>query len=377
MRVLHYLSGLDPSGAARSGVLLARGLAQRGHTCRVACGRPGPLARELAEGRVPVVEAEPRRPRLLGWRIPAFAAALAEEPPDLIHLNNLCLEGPALARVARRSGVPLVWHVREDPGSRRARRLRRSLLRHARRVIAVSEQIRRGLGNGEPDRRVLVVPNGIDPGPDPDRDSARGACGLDPEAIWIGWLGRVVPRKGALDFLRALADLEAGAGDRPVRLLLAGSAGVSRRERRYLGEIEAFLAGRPALRGRTLRVSDPEARPRLVESLDVLVVPSYWEGCSRVVLEGMRAACAIVAYASGGTPEMVAEGESALLVPAGDFGGLQAAVGRLIRDPSLARRLGGAARQRVRERYTLERHVEAVEAVFREVACGGAAAGAG
>lgn len=364
MKILHYLSGLEPSGAARSGVLLARGLAARGHRCRVVGGRDGPLARELERDGLGVLVLAAPRHRFDASRRRAFEAALAAHPPDLVHLNNLCLEGPALARAARRQGVPVVWHVREDPDSRRARRLRRPLLRHARRVIAVSQQIRDGLRNGEQEGQLIVVPNGIDPGPLPDRAAARRECGLDEEALWVGWLGRIVPRKGALDFLRAIGQARSAAPS--ARVLLAGRPGTGRADLRYEEELRAFLGSRPDLQARTLRVEEPEAQPRLIEALDVLVVPSAWEGCSRVILEGMRAGCAIVAYASGGTPELLEDSASAVLVRPGDVAGLSAAVERLAADHDLARRLGEQARRRVECRFTLRQHLDAVEAIFRE-----------
>jgi glycosyltransferase involved in cell wall biosynthesis len=370
VKILHYLSGLEPSGAARSGVLLACGLAARGHRCRVVSGKDGALARDLRQAGVDLLIVAPPRHRLDLPRLRSVAAVLSADPPDLLHLNNLCLEGPLIARLARRRQIPVAWHVREDPDSRRARRLRRHLVRYARRVIAVSRQILDGLKDGEKHAQLVVIPNGIDPGPSPDRVSARRECGLGEGALWVGWLGRIVPRKGALDFLRAVAQARSAAPS--ARVLLAGRAGTGRADQRYLDELLRFLGSHPDLEARTLRLKEPEARPRLIEALDILAVPSAWEGCSRVILEGMRAGCAIVAYASGGTPELIEEADSGLLVRSGDVAGLAAAVERLAADRELARRLGEGARRRVASRFTLQRHLEEVEAIFRQAAAPGA-----
>jgi glycosyltransferase involved in cell wall biosynthesis len=377
VNVLHYLSGLDPSGASRSGVLLAAGLRARGHDCRVAAGGDGPLRRDLEEGSVPVLLLPPRAGLLDRERRRAFAGALAQSRAGLFHLNNLSLDGPALARQARRAGATVVWHVREDPDSTRFRRLRGPLLRLADRVIAVSAQIAGRLEKHGRPGQLAVIHNGIEPSPAPYPSAARRECGLDPGQYWAGWIGRVVERKGALDFLRALEELLIalpmdGEG-RTVRLVLAGRPAEGERERRYWEKIERFLDDRSRLRARTLFIPEPEKLPRLVEALDLLVVPSYWEGCSRVILEGMRAGRPIIAYASGGTPEIVSDGESALLVPVGNVPELAQAARRLAHDPVLARRLGEEARRQVETRLTLARHLDAVERLFSEV--GGRAPG--
>jgi glycosyltransferase involved in cell wall biosynthesis len=379
VRILHYFSGLDWSGAARSGALLARGLTERGHRCRVLSGADGPQAADLRRLNVPVTVLPPPRHRFDRTRRRALLEAFDRERPDLLHINNLSREAPSIAAAAARRSVPIAWHVREDPASSRALRLRRPLLRRARVVIAVSRQIRDAWAAAARPGQIVAIPNGIEPGPPPDAAAARAASGLEPGRPWVGWLGRVVRRKGALDLLQACATVAAagdgrdGAGKAPggaadLRVLLAGRPSADRREAEYLTEVERLMRREPRLRGRVLRVEDPQTRPRLIEGLDILAVPSYWEGCSRVVLEGMRDGRAIVAYASGGTPELLQNEESGLLVATGDVAALAAAIGRLLRDPGLAVRIGAAARRRVTSEFTLDRHVQRVEAVFRDLA---------
>jgi glycosyltransferase involved in cell wall biosynthesis len=134
----------------------------------------------------------------------------------------------------------------------------------------------------------------------------------------------------------------------------------------YREQVDRYLEAHQGLRADMLRVEKPEALPRLMEALDVLVVPSRWEGCSRVALEGMRSGVALVAYASGGTPELVEDGRSGLLVKTGDRRALAEAVQRLVADPDLAHRLGEEARRRIEREFTLVRHLDAMEGVFAE-----------
>ncbi len=79
-----------------------------------------------------------------------------------------------------------------------------------------------------------------------------------------------------------------------------------------------------------------------------------------VLLEAMAAARPVVATPVGGTPELVVDGETGLLVPAGDVDALADALRRLLDDPELAARMGEAGRRRVEERFTAERMVERV-----------------
>ena len=84
------------------------------------------------------------------------------------------------------------------------------------------------------------------------------------------------------------------------------------------------------------------------------------------LLEAMAAGIAIVATAVGGVPDVVADGEEALVVPPGDPGALAAALGRLGTDPQLRRRLGEAARDRSAE-FSPEAVAARLETVYREL----------
>lgn len=84
------------------------------------------------------------------------------------------------------------------------------------------------------------------------------------------------------------------------------------------------------------------------------VFPTYHpEGLPRVTLESQAMRTPVVAYATGGIAEGIAEGETGFLVPTGDLRALVAAVARLLREPGLRARMGQAGRSRVEERFTV------------------------
>ena len=145
--------------------------------------------------------------------------------------------------------------------------------------------------------------------------------------------------KGQRELIQALARLER----RDAVVLLAGedleSGGAYRREL----EQEAADLG-VAERVRFLGYRDDI--PALLEAADVFVLPSWVEGLPLGVLDAMARGKPVVAGAVGGTPELVADGETGLLVPPRDVDALVRALDELLRDPARARtaRRGGPAR---------------------------------
>jgi glycosyltransferase involved in cell wall biosynthesis len=107
----------------------------------------------------------------------------------------------------------------------------------------------------------------------------------------------------------------------------------------------------------------------LMPTLDVaLYVPLESDGMSRVVFEYLAAGRALIASRVGVVPEIMEDGEHALLVPAGDADALADALARLVADAGLRARLGGAGRRLVLERYSGARLAAALEAHYARLA---------
>lgn len=111
---------------------------------------------------------------------------------------------------------------------------------------------------------------------------------------------------------------------------------------------ELGLAGRVVLPGFRTDLDS------LIGAADVVVLPSFTEGLPNVALEASAAGVPVVATAVGGTPEVVADGQTGFLVPPGEPGQLAARVGGLLRDAGLRARLGAAGRERMRSLFTFE-----------------------
>jgi len=379
----HMASATAPTGAETSLALLAEGLARRGHRVSVVVPGRWALAERLERQGVEVVTV-PLRPcwlaysrspwtgagplKWLRWRLPDRGRGrlrrwLRETGPDVVHVN--CLPQLSGALEARRAGLPVVWHVREilPPGAR-ARWWASHLRRCAVRVVAVSEATaawlrRQGLGT-----RIEVVPNGIEPGGGtPDRAAARASIGLpaaEGECV-VGLVGQLLPHKGVIEFVRAAH--RAVASEPTLRFLIAGG-GPAPFVARVRAEIAAGIA---ASRIHLLGPMPSGAEP--IAASDVVCLTTLTpDPLPRSVLESMQAARAVVAFRSGGAPELVEHERSGLLTEVGDVEGLARSLARLAADAALRRRLGEAAALRATELFSLDLHVERMERVLAEAA---------
>jgi len=106
----------------------------------------------------------------------------------------------------------------------------------------------------------------------------------------------------------------------------------------------------------------------LYAGAEIVAVPSVIpDALSRVVLEGMAAGRPVIGTAVGGTPELIDDGETGLLVPRHDPAALARAVDRLLADPALAARLGAAARRRVETRFSPDASLDRLLALYAAV----------
>jgi glycosyltransferase involved in cell wall biosynthesis len=150
--------------------------------------------------------------------------------------------------------------------------------------------------------------------------------------------------KGLVPLLEAVAKLRT---ERDIELVVIGNPRPDGRvakaiERLDLAPIVQCVTG----------ISDAELARNYAQA-EVAVVPSLYEGFSLPAIEAMACGVALVATTGGALPEVVGtDGETGLLVPPDDPGALAAAIGRLLDDHQLRRRLGAAGRERVLGRFT-------------------------
>jgi starch synthase len=213
-------------------------------------------------------------------------------------------------------------------------------------VVAVSDGMRADILAAYPEipaERIRVIRNGIDTTeyrPDPKTDVLE-RYGIDTSRPYVIFVGRITRQKGVPVLLRAASDLLPQAQ----LVLCAGQADTPELE----AEVNGLVAGLRATRSGVVWI--PEMLPKreviqLLTHATVFAIPSIYEPLGIVNLEAMACGTAVVGSRTGGIPEVVADGETGLLVPPGEPGPLAVALNALISDPERAAAMGQAGRKR-------------------------------
>jgi glycosyltransferase involved in cell wall biosynthesis len=297
-------------------------------------------------------------PAILGGRHrydPALAAQVAEklraERIDVVHAHGYkAMIACALARRRWRGAVvktehgkieatprdPVAWMKMHANGVLDALASRRAAA-----ICYVTDDVRRHCDRTHAGLRRVTIPNGISP---LEKDRTRRPEELEPGAQHLGVVGRLTPVKGIEVALRALAAVR---GKGRVRLTILGEGPLAEPLARQAAALG--VADRVRFLGFRAGVSD------FIAHFDALLMPSWHEGLPYVLLEAMAFGTPVFASRVGGLAEVLRDGETAALFPAGDSAALSGLISRLLAEPTWAAGLGQAARADQRSRFTLER----------------------
>lgn len=290
---------------------------------------------------------------------------------DLIHAHHPVSALYAL-RAVRHLGLPMVLHVHETlPARPLYAAAMRVALRHASRVLCVSGAARDlALALGADPARLRVVHNGVDP-----RFLAAGPPAPAPEVLragpgpHIGVFAVLEPRKAQHVLLEAAARLADRFPD--ARFWIVGAAALRDKEH-YVDRLRR-MAEAPPLRGRAVITGFRPDAAAWLAAMDIVVQTSVaLESFGMALAEAQVLGRPVVASRVGGMPEVVAEGETGLIVPPGDAAALAAALDRLLSDPGLRRALGERGAEEARRRFAPGVFRERVAAVYDDAAAPGA-----
>jgi glycosyltransferase involved in cell wall biosynthesis len=276
----------------------------------------------------------------------------------LVHSNtSVVLAGAAAAALA---GVPHVWHVREIyTRFGRAWLGYRHVLQSAAALPCVSAATAAQFG-ARARTRVLYDGLALDPWR-AEQSLARDALGVPAEAPVLAVLGRISDWKGHDVLARALAEP-------PLQRTLAVFAGDAwpGAEHRLQGVLAE--AERLGVRDRIHLVGFRDDVENVYGAADVVVVPSTQpDPLPGAAIEAAAAGCAVLASALGGLPEIVSDGETGRLFPAGDHVALARIARGLLDDVAERERLGAAARRAALARFSAGRLLEQVQALYDEL----------
>jgi glycosyltransferase involved in cell wall biosynthesis len=306
---------------------------------------------------------------------------------DLIHANFF-LSGLVAADLKQRLGTPFVitFHalglVRRQfqgpndgfPDERPA--IEERIAAEADRVIAECPQDLEDLVRlyGADRSRIAVVPCGFDPTEFSPRDrrDARRELGLDPDEPIVLQLGRIVPRKGVDNVIRAVGRLATNGGPRVRLLVVGGSDRTPDLERdpefvRLVGIArESGAESQVTFVGRR----DRQELATYYAAADVFVSTPWYEPFGITPLEAMACGTPVIGSNVGGIKYSVRDGETGFLVPPNDPAVLADRIGAIVGDPATRTRLSIGAIRRANERFTWRHVAGALSDVYDEVLAG-------
>jgi glycosyltransferase involved in cell wall biosynthesis len=383
IRVLRAIARLNMGGPTLHVSYLSAGLRERGYETILVAGSVGQGEQSMAyvpeELGVPVVtvpylhrEISPVRDLLATWRL---ARIMRDERPTILHTHTAKAGavGRAAALLAGRSRPPIIVHTFHGHVLRGYfgrfwtgffRRLERLLARITDVLVAVSPEVRDELVTlgVAPASKFRVIRLGIELDSRLSSDGAaraetRRVMGVPEDRFVVGWIGRMTGVKRTdvvLKGFRALRDDGVDAvlcmvGDGPDRAAveeLAGELGIVR---------DCLFAG-----------YQQDVGP-FFAAFDVFVLPSGNEGTPVTAIEALASGCPVVATRVGGVPDVVDDGVDGFLVAPAAVGELAARLAELARDPELRARMGAAGRERMQTRYAVDRLVDDVDRLYREL----------
>lgn len=350
-------------GAQRFVLESAEGLASRGHRVVIQTHPGTPLATRASERGLPLQEVSTRTDSA-PWTVLPLAARMRRRPYDVVVTTwdkDLRTTGLA-AKLCGRGTV--IIHTREcdDPLKDRLRyrwfynHIASHILVNSRATLATTLRSAPWLD----ENRTSILYKGIELRgyESPDGAGWRGRLDPDRNRVVIGYAGQLIDRKRIDVAMRELAG--PGVVELPWHLAIAGRGPAEERlraEARRLG-----IEERVGFCGFVDGLHDWMA------SIDIFVLPSLVEGFGYVLAEAGAAGKPSIAYRASSVPEVVVEGETALLAEPGNDDEFGRHLRRLIGDASLRERMGAAARRDVFARHGLNTMVERMEAqMFRLV----------
>jgi glycosyltransferase involved in cell wall biosynthesis len=281
---------------------------------------------------------------------------------ELVHSNSsggVAILGSIASRIMR---IPSICHLRIVDSGRIVALIQSTL---SSRTIVISEAVKRIFSWMPVKRKLILTYNGVDL----SRFNVsvngilfRNEMGLKQNDFLIGTVGRFIPLKGYEYLIRAAAVvLERIPRARFIIVGLDYDKNIKhlsdlRRliKKLNLGEKITFLKTRNDI-------------PEIMSALDLFAFPSVDEPFGRVLIEAMACGKAVVAFKSGGVPEIVDEGVTGILVPPRDFRGMAEKMIYLLQNRKVLDQLGRNGRIRAEKLFSIEANVEKTEKIYRQL----------
>ena len=285
--------------------------------------------------------------------------------PELIHVNDLWWVPHTLRAVRRlrERPIPVIAHVRQNIKPDKARAYGLDRVDHA---LAVSHRIQDALERGGVlPERVSTLYSGVDINAGAGNAEAadiRIRHGIPSDAFVIGTVANLLPIKGLETMIEAMPVVRKTVPRAHYVIVGTGSDA-------YLDQL-VNLCKESAVSDAVHFVGFRYPPWAYLASMDIYVQPSRDEALGIAAIEAMAMGKPVVAARVGGLPEVVVDGSTGLLVPAGDASALSEAVVTLFAQPAVRHAMGSAARERARQVFDLEKSMSRLEGTYQRALAG-------
>jgi glycosyltransferase involved in cell wall biosynthesis len=288
------------------------------------------------------------------------AALIRREQAALVYINGpRCLAAGVLA--ARLTGTPSVFHLHSIILRTPDRLLTVGFSKYVSRIVACSQAAAVSLARDDSRLagKTTVVYN-------PVASAAKAPRRRAGSPITLGMVGRITAAKGHHILLRTISRMSDELRDR-LRLIVVGAPDFNSLEDvRYAASLKEY-AESAALASMVQWVGFQENPRPYFDLMDVLAQPSSSEGLGLAILEALEKGIAVIAFRTGGVPEIVDLGNNGLLVAPGDEKALLEALEQFVSDSALRRRLNEGARRNLDDRFTTGRFSAAIGRIVDEL----------
>jgi len=336
--------------------------------CTLNTRRDSPLVETFEQTGVPRYDLDvPNLRDVSGWM--RFVRLVREKQIDIISTQDQYtnLYG-ALAHFTTRVPVVMTRHVMAEPTNSRKQKILAkmtdmALHYGADQIIAVSEAVRQNLAErvGIPLSRIETIHNGIEVerfDTKSQRAAKRREMGWPEDQPTVIMVAVLRGGKGHEVLFDAIPQVQARVPNVRIKLVGGGGQGEQLRQQAApLGEAVEFLGQRMDV-------------PELLGASDMMVLPSWSEALPTVLIEAGAASLPVVATDVGGAAEIVADGETGYLIPAGDSAQLAGRLIDVLTDQDRARQMGVKAKQRIHALFSLQRQAQQTTALFRRTLAG-------
>jgi L-malate glycosyltransferase len=359
MKILFVNHASNLTGASISCLSLMTGLG-KGYEPVFATREEGPIVERLEESGIKSYVLKKRG--FLGIKyILMFSKILREEKIDLIHLNTLTPFCKYAGIAGFLKKIPVVWFVRENPLISRSRRLRFWLKRVSSKIIFVDRDTREQLLGNDLRDRVEVVYNGVDTERFRPFESNffSKTINTDRDELLIGYIGQITERKGIEYLITALPLVRKKTSN--FKLLMIG--GRKAEDEKYFSRIKGMIK-ELSLENEVYFAGVVEDVSSAINNLDIIVLPSLEERCSRSLIEALACGKPAVATRVGGTPEIIEDGLNGFLVNPEDPKDMAEAVLKLLEDKILRLRMGKEGRLKAEKVFDLRKNLSRMREVY-------------